>query len=408
MKKILFSAAMALMLVSCAHDEVIEINRDGDEIQFNVVSDAATRAADVYCNNNMPEQFRVWASVFNDLSKGAPYIEGDVIAREGTGPYTWKNTSGTRYWPEEGKLQFYAVVNEGNYFDDRGPAPYYIKNYRVPGNVTDQKDILYAVTKQIAKNTGPVTLNFRHALSQIVFRAQNMNPNIYVKIKGVTICNLYGTGTLPIPAANSNTDGNTDGNIVNHDGNGDTGADRNNWEVGILNQANELELLNGGDSDYSVTFTAVDVPGDEKIKPLTSTNDTGKEFSSNAMLLLPQTTTAWAPANGNGKPENQDGTYFLVDCQIFNVSNLDKGYREDYEGDQCLWGGPVAIPAAFDWKEGKKYVYTFVFDKEGNGGYNPDPSDPDVPEPVLTPITYNVTVDDFVPVANKDYKMETK
>ena len=119
MKKILFSVAMAFVLVSCSHDEVIEINRDGDEIQFNVVSDAATRAADVYCNNNMPGQFRVWAAVFNELSGGAPYIVGDVIKREGN---TWKNTSGTRYWPE-GELQFYAEVNAGDYFFDGGSAP---------------------------------------------------------------------------------------------------------------------------------------------------------------------------------------------------------------------------------------------------------------------------------------------
>ena len=65
MKKILFSAALTLAFVSCSRDEVVEINRDGDEIQFNVVSDAATRAADVYCNNNMPTVFNVWAAVFN-------------------------------------------------------------------------------------------------------------------------------------------------------------------------------------------------------------------------------------------------------------------------------------------------------------------------------------------------------
>ena len=305
-----------------------------------------------------------------------------------------------RYWPE-GELQFYAVVNEGSYFLDQGAAPYYIKNYRVPANVKDQKDILYAISKKTTKSTSPVTLNFRHALSQIVFRAQNKNQNIYVKIKGVTICNLYGTGTLTLPAGNFNTDG----NIVNHDGNGATGTDINNWEVGILDQANKLQLANGGDSDYSVTFTAVEVLGNKEVKPLTSANDTGKEFSSNAMLLLPQTTTAWAPAKGNGNPEKQDGSYFLVDCDIFNVSNPSEGYRENYEGDQCLWSGPVAIPAGFDWKEGKKYVYTFVFG-DGNGGYKPDPG-PD-PEPVLTPITFEVTVDDFVPVGNKDYDMTKK
>ena len=44
MKKILFSAAMALVLVSCSQDEVIEVNRDGDVIEFGVVANALTRA----------------------------------------------------------------------------------------------------------------------------------------------------------------------------------------------------------------------------------------------------------------------------------------------------------------------------------------------------------------------------
>jgi hypothetical protein len=76
-------------------------------------------------------------------------------------------------------------------------------------------------------------------------------------------------------------------------------------------------------------------------------------------------------------------------------------YNPSYEGDLELWNGEVAIPAAFDWKEGKKYVYTFVFG-EGNGGYTPGG------DPVLAPVTFNVTVDDFVPVTNPDIEMETE
>ena len=130
------------------------------------------------------------------------------------------------------------------------------------------------------------------------------------------------------------------------------------------------------------------------------------------MLLLPQTTTAWVPADGNGKPgaDTQTGTYFLVNCKIFNVSDASQGYQSTYEGDVCLWDGNVAIPAAFDWKEGKKYKYTFVLGN-GNGGFDPDPdpNDPDPdPEPVLTPITFEVTVDDFIYVGNEEYEMQTK
>ena len=81
---------------------------------------------------------------------------------------------------------------------------------------------------------------------------------------------------------------------------------------------------------------------------------------------------------------------------------------DDYaDGDVCLWGKQdeegawttkeLAIPVAFDWQQGKKYVYTLVFG-EGNGGYDPDPEpdpDPEDPDPVLVPITFEITVDDF-------------
>lgn len=393
MKKILFSVAMAFMLVSCSHDEVIEINRDGDEIQFNVVSDATTRAADVYCNNNMPASFRVWANAYMpNATQGAPYINGDVIKKEGT---AWVNATNTRYWPE-GKLQFYAEVNAGDYFDWNDGDPY-ILDYIVDTDVEKQKDLLYAVTDQIAKQKGAVTLNFRHALSQIVFQAKNLNQNIHVVIDEVKICNLANKGTIHLGSA-------TDGNIVNHDGKGDTAEDRNGWRV---SNGGTAKILAGGNTDYGVAFDAVAVPGNGEVYSLTSTNDSGKEFSSKAMLLLPQTTEAWVPETDNAEPgaETQTGTYFLVKCKIYNVYDPEKGYQSDYEGDICLYNDYAAIPVSFNWSEGKKYIYTFVFDKS-NGGYIPVPPGPD-PEPVLTPITFEVTVDDFVPVANQDITMET-
>lgn len=379
MKKILFSVAMALVLVSCSRDEVIEINRDSDEIRFGVVTDAATRAADVYCNTNLPGAFTVYADY-----DGKPYIDADVIKYQNS---KWENTSGVRYWPA-GEVTFYAHVNSDGKFTgtdftaNPNVAPQ-IKDYTVPTTVAEQKDLLYAVKKQ-NQTAGQVTLNFRHALSQIVFQAKNTNKNLYVEIKGVSICNLGNTNTFTYPTAD------TDDNIVNHDGTGET-TTTGAWGTWVN--------LTGGNTDYPVTFDAVSVPGDGADKSLTNTNDTNKEFSSNAMLLLPQTTTAWDTTT---KPsaDTQTGSYFLVDCKIWNVAGDDYASTTDI----VLWDGPVAIPASFTWEQGKKYIYTFVFG-DGNGGYDPNPEDP---TPVLLPITFNVTVDDFVPVENQDVIMDTE
>ena len=47
------------------------------------------------------------------------------------------------------------------------------------------------------------------------------------------------------------------------------------------------------------------------------------------------------------------------------------------------------------WMQGKKYIYTLIFGEGGGYKPEPDPDDPDKPEPVLVPITFNVTVDAF-------------
>lgn len=381
MKKILFSAALALVFVSCSRDEVVEVNRDGDEIRFGVVTDAATRAADAYCNNNLPGAFNVWAKYNN-----ATYIDGDLIQKEGS---AWVNKTGVRYWPKTGNVTFYAQVNAGTAFRWNDGAPT-IKDYTVDTDVTKQNDLLYAVKSQ-GRSDNPVTLNFRHALSQIVFQARNTNANLYVEIKGVTICKLGNVNTFTYNSAD------TDKNIVNHTGTTGTIDYDESWGT--------WKPLKGGTTNYPVEFTPVPVPGNNDVRYLTKTD---KEFSSNAMLLLPQTTTAWVPATDNGTPDKQDGTYFLVDCKIWNVAGASYA-----PSDVVLWEGPAAIPVAFNWEQGKKYIYTFVFGN-GNGGYDPEPDpdpDPDPtpdPEPVLIPITFEVTVDDFVPVANQDIAMETK
>ena len=372
MKKtvLIVPALMALAAVSCTKSEVLETN--SGEIRFNVVANSATKAADVYCNNNMPGEFMVYA-----VSDGKTYIDGDRIVRNGS---DWENQSGVRYWPET-TVDFYAHVNAGvNFKWDASSAPV-IENFSPAPDVADQVDLLYAVKKGESKKDSHVQLNFRHALSQIVFNAKNTNENLYVEIAGVKVANVGGANTFTYPTTD------TDSKFVSHDGTGtllSTGA--GSW----------AELTSGAAS-YEVDFNAVPVVGNNKPVDLTTANDSGKEFNSQAMLLLPQTTTAWVPSGESNTPsENNTGSYFLIDCAIWNVA----GTEVDKETDVQLWGEggntkELSIPVAFNWEQGKKYIYTLVFG-QGNGGYDPDPDpdDPD-PKPVLVPIDFTVSVDDF-------------
>lgn len=247
-----------------------------------------------------------------------------------------------------------------------------------------------------------MNLNFRHALSQIVFQAKNTNENLYVVIAGVSVANVGGTNTFTFPSVNTETN-------IDHPetGPGDDGVYEDDEFGGITHDASwgTWEALTSGTEKYAVTFGETPVRGNNTLVSLTTKNEDGKEYNSNAMLLLPQETTAWDPET---KPlpgaAGNTGSYLLVDCAIFNVAG------DDYtDGDVCLWGElqgsawttkELAIPVAFDWEQGKKYVYTLVFG-EGNGGYDPDPEpdpDPEDPDPVLVPITFEIDVDEFDPV----------
>lgn len=385
-----------MAMASCSQDETIGINHDGDEITFNVVANNATRAADVFCNQNLPSGFYVSA-----ISDGKTYIDKDHVTGSNG---SWTNQSGTRYWPETA-VDFYAHVNGDDVYKwsvNEGQATAKFENFAVNAVVGSQVDLLYAVKTNQSKTNGKVNLNFRHALSQIVFQAKNTNANLYVEIAGVSVANVGGTNTFTFPSENTETN-------INHPetGPGDDGVyeDDEFGSITYNDSWGSWAALTQGTEQYNVDFPKTPVPGTNTLVALTTKNEDGKEYNSNAMLLLPQKTTAWDPeANPLPGATGNTGSYLLVDCAIFNVAG------DDYaDGDVCLWGElkegewktkELAIPVAFDWQQGKKYVYTLVFGK-GNGGYDPDPDpdpDPEDPDPVLVPITFEIEVEEFVPV----------
>ena len=387
--KCIWGALALIAMASCSQDDVVSIQQD--EIKFSAVANKATRAADVYCNSNLPESFKVYANhTVGDES--STYIEGDEITLSGT---TWTNSTGKRFWPEEGSLDFYAHVNAGENFtwtSGNGPT---ITGYTVDTDVTKQNDLMYAVktgqTKEDNSAAG-VTLNFRHALSQIVFQAKNTNENFFVEIEGVTIGNIYSKANFTYPSAD------TDDNVTDHTQSATSSfADGSQGVWSMSTVATDKK-------NYSVSFTNVEVPGDEEVYSLTSTNGTDQEFSDNALLLIPEqngaaATVAWNPET-TPKVAETDGTYFLIKCKIRNVAG-----EEVADDDVYLWGSAaeakeLAIPVSLTWKQGVKYIYTFVFG-EGIGGYDPEG------EEVLVPITFNVTVDDFTSPTSEDIDMSS-
>ncbi len=386
MKKYLFLALGVAALTSCSSDEVTELNQ-GNEIKFSVVADNDSRAQTVFCNNNKMSSFYVYA---NDGTNA--FINADLI--ESTDGVNWNNTTATkRYWPETGTLDFYAIVNGYENTIVNTKATPSINDFTVGTNVATQKDLMYAVTTGQGRdvNSGIVALNFRHALSQIEFQAKNTNEFISVEITDVVVGNAASVGDFALPVEstsdkygvhNSGTDDNT------------TIANQGTWS-NIGTPANYLVATN----------TTGHIVGNSNIVNLTCATgvDAPEKVWSKTMLLLPQeNTTAWvttAPVTPEGAATT--GTYLGVKCKIYNVTEVDGSPVETqiYGGNNGAW---ALLPVQFNWEQGKKYVYTFVF-STGNGGYQPDGED------VLDDIQLSVTVDDFILGEQPDdVEMETE
>lgn len=384
MKKIIFGAMAAAALLACSKEQVLEKNQAGNEISYSIQTDNQTKASDVYCQNFLMTSFKVHATYYNTTVNKWYY--NDVITDNGT---SWEGTT-TRYWSADGTHDFYAIVNgEMTVGADPTTVPT-IVDFTPEAEVANQKDLLYAVAFNKSRETTgeTVNLNFRHALSQVEFRAKNTNEKLHVIISGVTVGQVPSTGTFRYPTVESND------SFVDHDQNqGETNdAVTGTW------------VLEDTKADYSVVINnlaiaknADNTPVDLTISKDTDDNDT-RDFSK-SMLLLPTSsitggngTTKWTPAAGE---TGYDGTYLAVNCKIYNI----EGATFDSATDVKLHDGLAVIPVSFNWEPGKKYIYTFVFG-DGNGGYT------ETGDPVLAPVSYQIHVDDFDLVSDTPIDME--
>ena len=366
-KKYLLGALSVFLLASCSNDEVTEINQ-GEAIQFTASAGKAARS--VITTTASINNFKVWAYTGDQT-----YMDGVEVTKTGD---NW-SYGNLKYWPQEAAVDFYSV-NPTTYTVD---ADKKIVDFAVADEVANQIDLLYAAnigeTKAAHKNT-PVAVNFRHALSQIVFKAKvKEGSNLKVKIDGVRIAQLEWKGTLTYPTATTAADA----------------ADvANTWGTWANTRTAEENK-----KFYAAGITSQTITAGQTVA-LTTEN-------SGELLLMPQTLSPWTVGTDN----TENKSYFLVDCQI-------------WDGDVQLWPventtAEVAIPVSeITWAQGKKYIYTFIFGE--GGGYvpptdpddptpdpdspkpdsdKPQPGDPDKPQPgdpVLVGINFTVTVDDFV------------
>ncbi len=264
--KFLYGAALsAIMLSACSQDNVLDMpTPNNDAIAFSVTNGASTRALESQCNTNMPKNFKVSAY---KTGTSENYFAGDDWTLESQNPVKYKGIE--RYWPEY-NLDFHAWANDGGtyaYNEENGVGQF--KNFKPNSDVKQQLDLLYAGMTNQTRQT--VKLNFRHALSQIVFKARNENPRISVSVSGVSVGHLNGDGTYTM------VNENTDKNYVNH-------SDIANGNENVILEGQGSWAYNDeATNEYTTGFDAIAVGNENTI--LTSVNHQGGADGS--LLLLP-------------------------------------------------------------------------------------------------------------------------
>lgn len=222
MKTLKFFTILAVLgLTACTQNEIDtpELN----EVGFNAVVRKNTKA--IITGGTFTEnlKFKVWGYYtqkgdFSDVAADAAPnfmkgVEISYLADEDK----WRNATNHYYWPNQGKVGFYAFYPETTVPAFTWNTGATIADYAISPN-TQETDLMYAY------NVGPeqaaLPMVFNHALSQIEFRYQTNDTyaDATVKINSITFMNVDLTADFnqnnslatPIAGWSKNTDQTSD------------------------------------------------------------------------------------------------------------------------------------------------------------------------------------------------------
>jgi hypothetical protein len=360
MKKstVMLLAIFGVLLMSCSEEEIANVETSSrNAIGFNVLSNAAETRATPTTNTNLKNtDFDVFAFTADGtafMGKNDTEFEHDgVKIVYKNGKWDYDNASDLRYWPTEA-LDFYAF-NPGTVSEDM------MVNYMWEASGTVQKisytcideygagthenyDVMYAMAKDRTKdmNNGVVKFNFKHILSQVVFKAKTEYDNMQVDIDMIKIHNIKFAGAFTLPA---------------------TAEETGSWSSSDLAFFNMFTVV----KDKSITVEG---------------NTTATDIStSSPMLNIPQKLTAWTVSGASKTKKGADDAkqcYLEIACKIRQSGAYLLGSASEYK--------TIYVPFGDTWVAGKRHIYTLIF----GGGYN------DQGEAVLNPIQFDAETTDW-------------
>lgn len=367
MKKstVMLGAIFGALLMGCSDEEIANVETSSrNAIGFNVLSNAAeTRATPTTPSNLTSTDFDVFAFTADGtafMGKVDTDFEHDgvkIVYKDGKWDYDDAND--LRYWPSEA-LDFYAF-NPGTVSEDM------MMNYMWEASGTVQKisytcideygantghanyDVMYAMAKGQTKdmNNGIVKFNFKHILSQVVFKAKTQYDNMQVDINMIKIHNVKMGGFFTLPATADGT--------------------------GSWSDPADLPSEVSGLGKFTVV---------KDVNITVKSNTIATDISTTTpMLNRPQELTAWKVSETATKSkleaDNAKQCYLEIACKIRQSGAYLLGSASEYK--------TIYVPFGDTWVAGKRHIYTLIF----GGGYN------DQGEAVLNPIQFDAETTDW-------------
>ena len=371
MKKstVMLWAIFGALLMGCSDEEIANVETSSrNAIGFNVLSNAAeTRATPTTPDNLKNTDFDVFAFT-GDGTAFMGKVDTD-FGHDGVkivyknGKWDYDDANDLRYWPT-GALDFYAF-NPGTVSEDM------MMNYMWEASGTVQKisytcideygantghanyDVMYAMAKGQTKdmNNGIVKFNFKHILSQVVFKAKTQYDNMQVDINMIKIHNVKMGGFFTLPATADGT--------------------------GSWSDPADLPSEVSGLGKFTVV---------KDVNITVKSNTIATDISTTTpMLNRPQELTAWKVSETATKSkleaDNAKQCYLEIACKIRQSGAYLLGSASEYK--------TIYVPFGDTWEQGKRHIYTLIF----GGGYD------DQGEAVLNPIQFDAETTGWVNAA---------
>ncbi len=353
MKKLFFIAAIAsAALVSCTKNELAPSVTEQQEISFAApVMSPATKVAEIANAYPTASQFAVWAYYYDEEEDGGEYTNyadgqiymDNVVVKYNETLKGWRHESKAYYWPKNGSLTFiaYSPAAANADVDANGIK---FTDYTV-GAASDQVDLLFSeraynkvAVDQVTSAADPyagVQINFKHALSSIMFKvkAADVYAGTTLKVTKIEVLNAFSEADFSQGLADVNNA--QTGQKVTIDG---VETQTNAAWTGHLNQVDYIAYSDAN----GIELTSSEV--DEVLTPDTYyTHNASKTPASKTtdLILLPQSLED-VSIRVTYTLENADMDDAIT--QVATVS-LATGFKV----------GETVIDA---WEIGKRYTYT--------------------------------------------------